>query len=352
MSIWVRRVLFSPVKQVARFRLTLFANMSMKAVKIHDYGDSSKLSYEDAPIPEPGPNEVLIKNQFAGLNFIDIKIRGGFMKLVQPGGVLGFEGAGTVEKLGSGVQGLSKGDRVAFGFLGTNAYAQYSAVAADRAVKVPDQLTMEQAASTLWQGFTAHSFATSAYPIKAGDKILVHAAAGGVGNLIVQIAKNRGAFVIGTTSTEAKAAKAKEAGADEVILYSQKDFVEEVNRITDGKGVHAIYDGVGKTTFHKNFDCLARRGTVVSFGAASGPADPLDVHTLGKGSFYVTYAAFFHFVEDPAEYSQRANELFTWLAEGKLKFHGGITVVPLADVKKAHDMLEGRKTTGKVLLQP
>jgi len=168
--------------------------MSMKAVKILDYGDSSNLSYEDAPIPEPGKGEVLVKNHFAGLNFIDVAVRKGEMKPVQPGGILGFEGAGTVEKLGSDVQGLSVGDRVAFGFIGANAYAQYSKVPAERAVKVPDQLTMEQAASTLWQGFTAHAFARSSYPIKAGDKILVHAAAGGVGNLIIQIAKNAGRY--------------------------------------------------------------------------------------------------------------------------------------------------------------
>lgn len=325
---------------------------SMKAVVIHEYGNSCKLSYEDVPIPEPGPDEVLVKNHFAGLNFIDTYVRQGIMKLVQPGGILGFEGAGTVEKLGSGVLGLSVGDRVAFGFIGSNAYSQYSKVGAKYAVKVPDQLTMEQAASTLWQGFTAHAFACSSYPIKAGDKVLVHAAAGGVGSLITQIAKNTGAFVIGTTSTEAKASKAREAGADEVILYSQKDFVEEVNRITDGKGVNVIYDGVGKTTFLKNFGCLARRGTVVLFGGASGRPEPLDTGVLAKGSFYVTYGVNFHFVEDPAEYSQRATELFTWLTEGKLKFSGGITVVPLSDVKKAHDMLEGRQTTGKVLLQP
>ncbi|XP_073244712.1 quinone oxidoreductase-like [Porites lutea] len=350
---WICAKRFSLLgKHLARVRLSLFANMSMKAVVVQEYGDSSKLSYEDVPIPEPGPGEVLVKNHFAGLNFIDIAVRKGIMKMVALGGIMGFEGAGTVEKLGAEVQDLSLGDRVAFAFVGSNAYAQYSKVATKYAVKVPDSLSMEQVASTLWQGFTAHAFACSSYPIKAGDKILVHAAAGGVGSLIVQIAKNAGAFVIGTTSTEAKAAKAKDSGADEVILYSQKDFVEEVNRITDGKGVNVIYDGVGKTTFLKNFDCLARRGTVVVYGGASGPPDPLNVGTLAKGSSYVTFGHFLHFVEDPAEYKQRANELFSWLAEGKLKFSGGITVVPLADAKKAHDMLEGRHTTGKVLLQP
>lgn len=221
----------------------------------------------------------------------------------------------------------------------------------EKLVKVPSNISFEQAATSMIQGLTAHYLVHTCYPVGPGTKVLVHAAAGGTGSLICQVAKNAGACVIGTTSTEEKAAKAKACGADEVILYSKKDFVQEVNSLTNGGGVNVVYDGVGKATFDKGFNCLATRGTMVLFGGASGYPESLDLSLLSCGSRSLVHPKLFDYVSTPEELKTRADDVFKWITEGKIKV-GDFTVLPLSEARKAHDMLEGKKTTGKVLLKP
>ncbi|XP_031573089.1 uncharacterized protein LOC116307088 [Actinia tenebrosa] len=347
------RVSSIPLKSLSsQLHKTCVADMSMKAVVVHEYGDSSKLSYEDVPIPEPAKGEVLVKNHFCGVNFIDIICRNGHMGERFPlNATLGFEGSGVVEKVGSDVEGISKGDNVAYMGLGVGSYSEFSKVPSWRVIKSPQGVSLEKAASTLWQGLTAYCFTDAVFPIKPDTKVLIQGVAGGVGNLLCQLAKLKGAYVIGTCSTEVKAAKARAAGADEVILYSQKDFVEETKRLTDGKGVNVIYDGVGKTTFLKGFDCLAPRGTMVLFGGASGNPGPIDPTMLGKGSYFLTFASHFAYTSDPTLYRKMANELFQLVADGKIDF-GSVEKIPLADAKESHDKLQNRKAAGKILLVP
>lgn len=327
----------------------------MKALIVEEFGDSSKLKYSDVPKPEPAEGEVLVKNEICGLNYLEVMIRDGYLPLeaLRSGFPLtmGVEAAGIVETVGANVSGVTKGERVAYAVVGSGAHAEYAKVSASRLVKVPDEVSFEQAASSMIQGLTAHYLVHTTGRVKAGDKVLIHAISGGTGSLVCQVAKNAGAFVIGTTSSEAKAAKAREAGADEVILYSQKDFAEEVNRITDGKGVNVIYDGIGKKTFEKDFECLAIQGIVVSFGLVSGPPPPIDVEKLAKGSFSICRPLLFHYIANKEDLEWRSSEVFNWIKTGKVKF-GDFTVLPLSEGKKAYELLGSGKSTGKVLMKP
>jgi len=323
----------------------------MKAIRIHSLGGPEVLRCKEIPDPEPGPGQALVRIETAGLNFIDVYFRTGLYKGPVPPFVLGQEAAGTVAALGPGVTEVAVGDRVAY--IGVHgAYAELAAVPAARLVKLPDGVSTRQGAAAMLQGITAHYLACSTYPLKPGDACLVHAAAGGVGQLLCQIAKLRGARVFGTTSTEEKARLAREAGADEVILYTQQDFAAEAKRLTGGRGVQVVYDGVGKTTFDKSLDSLAPRGMMVLFGAASGPVPPFDPSILNtKGSLYLTRPSLHLYIAAREELMQRASDVLGWIAEGKLRLSIGLEL-PLAEADEAHRALEGRKTTGKVLLVP
>ncbi|PFX31931.1 Quinone oxidoreductase 1 [Stylophora pistillata] len=327
----------------------------MKALIVEEFGDSSKLKYSEVPKPEPVEGEVLVKNEICGLNYLEVMIRDGYLPLEALGSgfplTMGVEAAGVVEKVGANVSGVTKGERVAYAVVGSGAHAEYAKVSASRLVKVPDEVSFEQAATSMIQGLTAHYLVHTTGRVKAGDKVLIHAISGGTGSLVCQVAKNAGAFVIGTTSTEAKAAKAREAGADEVILYSQRDFAEEVNRITDGKGVNVIYDGIGKKTFEKDFECLAIQGIVVSFGLVSGPPPPIDVEKLAKGSFSICRPMLFHYIANKEDLEWRSSEVFNWIKTNKVKF-GDFTVLPLSEGKKAYELLGSGKSTGKILMKP
>ena len=322
----------------------------MKAIRIHAPGGPEVLRFEDLPDPVPAEGQAIVRIEAIGVNFIDVYHRTGLYKVPVPF-TLGQEAAGTVEAVGGGVTGIAVGDRVAYtGVMG--AYAEKAAVAADRLVKLPEGLSARDGAAAMLQGTTAHYLACSTYPLKAGDACLIHAGAGGVGLLLIQIAKLRGARVFTTTSTEEKAALAREAGADEVILYEQQDFAAEVRQLTDGRGVQVVYDGVGKATFAGSLDSLARRGMMVLFGQASGPVPPLDPSILNaKGSIYLTRPSLVHYIAEREELASRAGDVLGWIREGKLKLRIGLEL-PLSEAAAAHRALEGRTTTGKVLLVP
>ncbi len=322
----------------------------MHAIRIHTPGGPEVLRYEEVPQPAPGPGQVAIRVEAAGVNYIDTYHRSGLYQLPLPA-TLGQEGAGTVTALGPGVTGLRPGDRVAWtGIQGS--YAEYLVAPVDRLVSVPKELKPEQAASTMLQGMTAHYLACTTYPLKPGDTCLVHAAAGGVGLVLTQIAGLRGARVIGTVSTDEKARLAREAGADHVVLYTTQDFEAEVKRFTDGRGVHVVYDSVGRTTFEKSLNCLARRGLLVLFGQSSGPVPPFDPQVLNqKGSLFFTRPSLVHYIATRDELLARATELFGWIASGQLELRVHARY-PLARAADAHRDLEGRKTTGKLLLIP
>ena len=304
----------------------------------------------ELPIPEPGPGQVLIRVEATGVNFIEIYFRRGVYKASLPL-VPGSEAAGTVEELGPGVTGLKAGDAVAsVSVLGS--YAEYALVSAASLVKVPEGLTMEQAAAAMLQGMTAHYLSHSTFPLKAGDTALVHAGAGGVGLLLTQMAAKIGARVITTVSTEEKAELSREAGASDVILYAEKEFEPEVKRLTNGKGVDVVYDSVGKTTFEKSLNCLKPRGLVALFGGSSGAVPPFDLIQLsGKGSLYVTRPTLWHYIATRAELELRAGEILGWAASGQLKLRTE-HIFPLAEAAQAQTALESRNTTGKILLEP
>jgi NADPH2:quinone reductase len=322
----------------------------MKAVRIHTPGGPEAMKYDDVPQPEPKAGEALVKVDAAGLNYIDVYFRTGLYKANLPL-TLGMEAGGTVAAVGPSVTDVAVGDKVAYTGV-PGAYADYAIVPAARLVKLPAGLSTKHGAAMMLQGLTAHYLATSTYPLKAGDTCLVHAAAGGVGLLLCQIAKMRGARVIGTVSTDDKAKLAREAGADEVILYTKQDFVAEVKRITGGKGLQVVYDAVGKDTFDKGFDCLVPRGMMVLYGAASGPVGPFDLQVLNaKGSIFVTRPSLNHHIASREELVQRTNDIAGWIRDGKLKLRMEFEF-PLKDAGEAHRALEGRKTTGKVLLIP
>ncbi|CAN5660034.1 quinone oxidoreductase [soil metagenome] len=322
----------------------------MKAVRVHEVGDADVLRYEDIPTPEPGDGEVRVKIEAAGLNFIDTYHRMGWYPLPRPL-ILGQEGAGTVDALGAGVTEFKVGERVAY-CMQQGSYAEYALVSAAKLVPVPDGVSTQQAAAIMLQGMTAHYLTHSTYPLQAGDTALVHAAAGGTGALIVQMAKMRDARVIGTVGTAEKAQLAKEAGADETIIYTQVDFEPAVKQLTGGNGVNVVYDSVGKDTFMKSLNCLRPRGYMVLFGQASGRVEPIDPQLFNqKGSLFFTRPSLGAYVLTRKELLQRAHDLFNWLAAGKLDIRIDKTFA-LKDAAEAHRYLEGRNTKGKVLLIP
>jgi NADPH2:quinone reductase len=322
----------------------------MYAIRIHEHGGPDVLVYEEVPMPEPGKGEARVKVAAAGLNFIDTYHRTGLYPVERPF-TPGMEIAGEVDAVGEGVYEVSVGDRVACGFH-PGGYADYAVIPAAKLVKVPEEVDLQMAAAAMLQGMTAHYLSHSTFALQPSHTVLVHAAAGATGQLLVQMAKQRGARVFGTASTAAKAALAIQFGADEVILYSQKDFVAEVRRLTDGQGVDVVYDSVGQATFEGSLDCLRPRGMLVLFGQSSGKVPPFDLTTLNiKGSLFVTRPSLGHYVATREEMQQRANDVFTWIAEGKLKPHIDRTM-PLKDVREAHEALESRSTAGKVLLIP
>ncbi len=304
----------------------------------------------ELPVPVPKANEAVVKLAASGVNFIDVYFREGRYKAPLPL-VLGQEGAGVVTAVGADVRSVKAGDRVAWsGPLG--AYAEYAAVPADRLVPIPSGVTDQQAASAMLQGMTAHYLSHDTYPLKRGETALVHAAAGGVGLLLTQMAHNIGARVIATVSTDEKAKLAREAGADEVILYTQSDFEVETKRLTGGKGVDVVYDSVGKTTFEKGLNVLRPRGMMVLFGGSSGAVPPFDLITLSqKGSLFVTRPSLLNYIASREELVARSGAVFGMIAAGKLKLRID-HLYPLAEAQRAHRELEGRKTTGKLLLIP
>ena len=322
----------------------------MKAIRVHAPGGPEALQFEETERPAPGPGQVLVKIEAAGVNFIDTYQRTGHYKVPLPF-IPGQEAAGIVAAVGPGVAEPRVGDRVAYATV-LGAYAEYAVVPADRVVGLPDGVSAKQGAAAMLQGTTAHYLATSTYPLKPGDTCLVHAAAGGVGLLLCQIAKLRGARVLGTVSTREKAALARGAGADEVILYTERDFETEVKRLTNGAGLRVIYDSVGKTTFEKGLSCLALRGMMVLYGQSSGPVGPFDPQVLNqKGSLFLTRPTLVHYIATRAELLARAGEVLGWIERGMLKVRIE-RELPLAQAAEAQRLLEGRKTTGKVLLIP
>jgi NADPH2:quinone reductase len=322
----------------------------MRAIQIHEFGDADRLVLDELPVPEPEPGEVRVKVAATGLNFVEIYQRKG--QYAQPLPFIpGAEFAGTVDALGEGVEDFHVGDRVATAN-GRGGYAEFGLVPAGRLLPVRDGLPLELAAGVLLQGVTAHYLAISTYPLKPGDTALIHAAAGGVGQLLVQIAKRCEARVIATVSSAEKADVARQAGADEVILYTQVDFQVETRRMTGGRGVDVVYDSVGKSTFLNGLDCLKPRGMMVLYGQASGPVDPINPQLLNqKGSLFLTRPSYGHYVLTREELLHRVEDLFNWINSGELKVRIDKTF-PLEEAAAAHVYLEERRTKGKVLLIP
>ena len=323
----------------------------MKAVRIHTFGGPDVLSYEEVPLAEPGAGQACVKIEAVGVNYVDIVLRSGRFPAQFPASV-GQEAAGVVDAVGPGATEVQVGQRVAYtGQPG--AYADFAVVAASALVPLPDGVDTCTAAAVMMQGMTAHALAVSAYPLKKGETALVHAAAGGLGLLLVQIAKRQGARVIGTVSTEEKAHLAREAGADEIILYyTQTDFVPETRRLTDGAGVHVVYDSVGKDTFERSLDSLRPRGYLVLFGQSSGPVPPFDPQVLSsKGSLFLTRPLLRDYISTREELLWRSGELFRWIKDGELEVRID-TTFPLSAAAEAHRYMEGRQTKGKVLLIP
>jgi NADPH2:quinone reductase len=322
----------------------------MKAIQVQKTGGPEVLTLVDIPVPKPKPNEVIVKIAASGVNFIDVYFREGRYPSPLPF-VDGQEGAGTVTEVGSDVKTFKPGDHVAYSNV-VGSYAEYAAVPAEKLVKVPSGISDEQAAAAMLQGMTAHYLVHSTYALKKGETALIHAAAGGVGLLLVQMAKNLGARVIGTAGTEEKAKLAKDAGADEVIVYTKQDFEAETKRLTENKGVHVIYDGVGKSTFEQDLNLLRPRGYLVLFGGSSGAVPPFDPIKLSqKGSLFLTRPSLMHYVLTREELEHRAGDVLGWIAAGKLKLRIAHKY-RLEEAQQAHKDLEARKTTGKILLIP
>ena len=322
----------------------------MKGIRVHAPGGPEALRYEDVAQPSPAAGQVLVKVEAAGVNYIDVYQRNGLYKVATPF-TLGQEAAGVVSAVGAGVTDPKVGDRVVYASI-LGAYAEYAVVPADRVVVLPEGVTTRQAAAVMVQGMTAHYLACTTYPLKTGDTCLVHAAAGGVGLLLCQVASRRGARVIGTVSTREKAALAREAGARDVILYTEQDFETEVKRLTNGLGLQVVYDSVGKTTFDMGLNCLTRRGMMVLHGQSSGPIGSFDPQVLmQKGSLFLTRPTIAHYIATRAELVTRAGEVLSWLKSGTLKVRIEHEF-SLAEAAEAHRALEARKTTGKLLLIP
>ncbi|ORX90364.1 Zn-dependent oxidoreductase [Basidiobolus meristosporus CBS 931.73] len=322
--------------------------MSMKAIQIEKTGGIEVLKYTDVPIPKPAKSEILVKNHAIGVNYIDTYHRTGLYALPLPL-ILGREGAGVVEAIGEGVADFKVGDRVAY--LTSAGYAEYGVSTEDKAAKLPDSVDFDLGAAALLQGLTALSFVKEAYKVKPNDWILVHAAAGGAGLLFTQLCKHFGAKVIGTTSTPEKAEIARKAGADHVINYAQEDVVAEVKKLTNGEGVHAVFDGVGKQTFDISLASLRRCGTLVSYGNASGKVDNLDITRLSAGNYLLLRPTLYNYIVTKEEFQPLVKELFDLIGAKKLDIKIFKTY-PLENAAQAHQDLEGRKTTGKLLLKP
>jgi NADPH2:quinone reductase len=322
----------------------------MKAIVIEQTGGPEVLRYRDTPAPELKSGEVLVRLAAAGVNYIDTYHRGGLYPVRLPF-TLGLEGAGMVERIGEGVSNLSEGDRVAWAS-GAGSYAELVAVRADQLIRIPDKVDMDVAAAAMLQGMTAHYLMMSTFPVRAGHAVLVHAAAGGVGLLLIQMCKRAGAQVIGTVSTPEKAKLARDAGADHVVLYNQEDFQQEARRFTDGRGVNVVFDGVGKSTWEKSLNSLAPRGMLVLFGNASGPVPPIDPLVLSqKGSLFLTRPKLADYMATREELLRRAGEVLGWIESGGLKVRIERRY-PLAEAAQAHTDLQSRSTTGKLLLFP
>ena len=320
----------------------------MKAILVKEPGGPEKLELVEVPKPAPGPKQALVRIHAAGVNFIDVYFRTGLYKADIPIS-LGNEGAGVVESVGPDVTEVAPGDRVAYAML-RGSYAEYALVPAAMLVKLPGHVDFTTAAAAMLQGMTAHYLTHSTYPLKTGESCLVHAAAGGTGGLVVQMAKMRGARVFGTVSTEEKAGIARQHGVDEAILYTSQDFEAEAKRLTGGRGVDVVYDSVGKTTFDKSLNCLRPRGILALFGQSSGPVAPLDPGILNvKGSLYLTRPSLGHYLLTREELLWRAGDVLAWVAEGKLKLRIE-RMYPLAEAAAAHRDLEGRKMAGKLIL--
>lgn len=322
----------------------------MKAIRVQDFGDAEHLQYEDVPMPAPGPEEVRVQVKAAGVNFIDIYHRTGKYPNDLPI-TPGLEAAGVVDAVGDEVAGIVPGDRVAYA-MGMGSYAEYNTVPAWQVVPVPDDIDFERAAAVMLQGMTAHYLSHTTYPLQSGDTALVLAAAGGVGHLLVQLAKKRGAHVIATCSTEEKAELARSYGADDVIRYTEVDMAEAVNELTDGAGVDVVYDSVGKDTFYTSLDCLKKRGYMVLYGQSSGVVEPIDPQIFNqKGSLFFTRPSLFHYAGTRDETLERTGDLFDWMVDGELDVRIDRTF-PLEEAAEAHRYMEGRKTKGKLLLIP
>jgi NADPH:quinone reductase len=320
----------------------------VKALRVHETGGPEVLRWEDVPDPQVGAGDLLIDVEAVGVNFIEIYQREGLYQVPRPF-IPGSEAAGVVRAVGAGVDGFRVGDRVVSQSV-RGAYAERAAVAADRAVLLPTDVSTTVAAALWLQGLTAHYLSASTFPLQRGDRCLVHAAAGGVGLLLCQLAKKRGASVIGTASTAEKLALARDAGADEGIDYTKQDFVGEVKRLTSGAGVRVVYDSVGRTTFDGSLDCLSARGMLVLFGQSSGPVPPFDPQVLNrKGSLFLTRPTLNHYVATRAELLDRGETLLGWVRDGSLKVRIGAEF-PLERAAEAHRALASRQTTGKVIL--
>jgi NADPH:quinone reductase len=323
---------------------------TMKAIRVHQYGGLDMLRWEDVPTPDVPAGHALVKLEAIGVNFIDTYERSGVYKLSLPFSP-GSEGTGIIERLGEGTTDLQVGQRVTY-VLHKGSYAEYAAVPFQKLIPVPQNLDPQQVAAVILQGLTAHYLAFSTFPLKATDTALIHAAAGGTGALLVQIAKRIGATVIGTVSNDEKAAIARDSGADHVILYTQQDFEAEVKRLTDGRGVHVVYESVGKDTFDKSLNCLRPRGYLVLFGQSSGVVPPLDPQILNaKGSLFLTRPSLGSYIATREELLGRANDLFRWMESGELTVRIDQTF-PLSEAWRAHEYLQNRGTKGKLLLIP
>ena len=322
----------------------------MRAILVQQPGGPEQLKLTETPVPMPGAGQAQVKIAYSGVNFIDIYFRSGLYK-AEPPFSLGMEAAGIVEAVGEGVKEVAVGDRVAYA-MARGSYAEYAVIPAWQLVKVPEKVGLDQAAAAMLQGMTAHYLTHSTWPLKQHETCLVHAAAGGAGRLIAQMAKMKGAHVIGTTSTEAKAATAREAGCDEVILYTEKPFDVEVKRITGGRGVDVVYDSVGKSTFEQSLNSLRPRGLMVTFGNASGAVPAIEPLLLNsKGSLFLTRPTLFHHCATREELLWRAGDVLGWVASGALKLHIE-KIYPMSQAAQAQIDLAGRKTQGKLLLDP
>ena len=322
----------------------------MKAVRVHAYGGPEVLRYEEVDVPRPGPGEAVITIAASGVNYLDVQYRTGLHKTPTPFAI-GSEGAGVVADIGPGVTDVKVSDRVAYAMT-LGSYAEYAVVPSWKLVPLPQSIDLQTGAAILLQGLTAHYLTHSTFPLKRGDTALVHAAAGGVGQAVTQVARICGARVIGTVGTEAKATIARDAGAHEVIVYTTQDFEVEVKRLTDGRGVDVVYDSVGRDTFEKSLNCLRPRGYLVVFGFSSGQVTGFNVATLGmKGSLFLTRPGLNQYMATRNELMTRATDVFKWLADGSLRVRID-RVYPFSDARKAHEDLEGRRTAGKTILTP